>query len=306
MQVTSNANLPYLFFDLMPGEITKLIFSYMKGEKNSIPSLEEDKTIIATARVCKSWQNNPALQEIRQEAKARLYKRITHDEMRLNQHYSPDIVRIFKIHYSSIAKLPVLQTDYIDFLELEDMNESVMRFHDVSGRRGIVLKIHANKSLVLRTELQDLSKIILEIKKELQNKNFILSLLYVRVLYQTTKKLLRERGEHTSVLALFKNNPTNNTWTYTWGNNNPTIENLYRIRHETDHVADNCPTCLFSNNRINEIPLLRILKGQDPDFSLFEKDADIKIYTRTILITALTIVTLTYLASYYFMVEKAS
>jgi|GEM_PF-3207513 len=322
IQATSNMNPVHFLFDLTPEDITMLIFSkYTREESdfNSPPSLEEDKTLIAATRVCKSWLNNPVLKKCRTEAATRLRQRINrqnvHTEMYVKHHYLPDLVRIFENHSMPILKLPLLNlgsrtgnTDYIDFLRPEEMNQPVMRFQDCYGRSGIALKIHIHRSLALPNEFKKLSDIVSIIGEEIQKKNPSQALLYTRVLYTMAKKILQEKGGHTNVLALFKRypNPTDNTWSYGWGNKNQTIEDLYRTRHETDHVPGNCPTCLFSNNRINEIPLSRILTGQDPDFSLFEKDTNKEIYTKTILITALTIVTLAFLANYCFMTEKAS
>lgn len=108
------------------------IFGFLEEPRNDwqSPIRGNDRTIILTERVCKSWQNNEALDEIREKASFRLCRRIIdhHNGLSEEAHYPKTITRIFQSSCLSIARLPKLDfgdrmgsTDYINFLKPEDI-----------------------------------------------------------------------------------------------------------------------------------------------------------------------------------------
>jgi hypothetical protein len=286
-------------FAQLPEVIVTSIFEYLKGGKSSIsqPSPIDDRTLIATASVCKNWRNSPLLSEARKEAAPRLHQFI---EI-LEKAYPQEMVNLFRNSGTPLSQLPVLDlgdragnTGYINYIQPEEMAQPVMRFRDCVQRPGVALKIQASASVLRRYE-------------------------------RFKRSSNRREGQSLEiVLAIFKRyaDPESKTWSFEWGGNNSTIQLLYQDRHEENgHVGpkiEACPTCPFVNAVVNKTVLLDLLNGQDPDFSLpgHKKVVHLRnqavarsgrgLSIRGAIATALVVAVIAYLVRYYFVSERSS
>lgn len=140
------------FFELLPDDVSISIFEFLKGEKGSLARSADDKAVVATARVCRAWQNNPILENEREEASARLHQRInlqnTHIELVEQRNYPQQMIQFFRNCNLPIARLPVLdfgdrmgETGYVDMLSPADMTHPIMRFKDRLDRPGIAFHV---------------------------------------------------------------------------------------------------------------------------------------------------------------------
>ncbi len=269
------------FFNQLPDDCTPTICKFL-----------DDQSVITTASVCRGWKNNPTLENKRQEYYTRLYLK-----------YPIEMRELFQNCNSPIWQLPVLElggrrgsTDYIDFLQPEEMNQSVMRFRDRYRRSGIALKIQATPAYIRRRAL---SRIVDNIRHY-----------EIRQIGQ----FFRNWGQsEENVLALFQRY-TNSTaqWAYGWGNSDNTIERMYNDRHnQHGHVSSvymECSTCPFINRRPSDTVLRDLLTNQDPDFKLPGHNGGVppqqarsnrSFSGRAIVITAMAAIILAYLVMDY-------
>lgn len=318
-----------LFFDALPNDAITSVFEFLKNENGSLSVRGEadDKAVLATAAVCQSWRDNHTLIAERKEAFTRLHQRINlqgvHREMLLLNKYPPEMVRLFRNSRTPISQLPVLDlgdrqglTDHIDFLQPEEMDRPVMRFQDCFQRPGVALKIRANASFLRR---QHLSEIFSDMRRAVQQRNLsrvIYNLIRMGIVFHITYQTPE------IVLAIFKryNKPESKQWSRGWGNGDNTIEHLYFQRHKEngclDLIAGVCQNCPFDGPHVNETVLSSLLNGQDPDFSLPERNgvrSENQVAARgrrglsekTILATALAAITIAYFVNYYLAREQS-
>lgn len=352
MSVSSSvvARPGHQFFDQLPDDAVRSVFEFLKTEDGSL-SIDhlfvrraddrnigpndigaDDRTVVATSAVCRNWRDNAALEEIRQEASTRLHQRANlqnvHREIQELNEYPPEMVRVFRNSRFPILQLPVLAlgdrmggAGYIDFIQPADMTHSVMRFRDQYGRPGIALKIHASRRIALQARLDRIRQIASYVRDDLREGDLSSLRSLAGVTPQTVGTFVRERG-HDVVLAPFKRftDPESTTWSYGWGNNDHTIEELYNARHNNNgHVGPPmipCPHCPFVGSTINETVFSDILNGRDADFSLPGHNAGrlgnqaaargTGISQRTIVVTALAALAIAYLVNYYFASERSS
>jgi hypothetical protein len=139
-----------LFFNLLPEDAIRNVFTFLKAETGSLCMDEtNDRAILTTSGVCRSWKDNVTLGEERGEASIRL-----RPIMRVLREYPRQIVQVFRNHRTPIFQLPVLNSQKLkyyltddgdDFASIsvrpEEMNHPVMRFRDRLDRPGIALKI---------------------------------------------------------------------------------------------------------------------------------------------------------------------
>ena len=323
IQFNTTTNLAYPFFDSTPEDITRLVFSSMKGEKNLVPSIEEDQTIMATARVCKSWQNNLVLKEIREEAATRLWKRIVHEELKFNWSYPLSLQDIFQKNRQSIHKLPILDVSFsenqpIDSLNLENMSYPIMKFKHHDGRVAIALKIHG------RFILSDQIKTCYIAQGGIKGSLTFLFDCYKERGFQSLKEDLKQLWDYSKpcsdVLILYKKDqdPASQDWTYTWANKNDTIESLYLSRHfrkdqpyyltfTPDEYLPLNPNLRHINHpTLNETGLSALLRGTDPDFSLYERSNINDPFDRNFIVAALVGAVIGQLIHSYLIAEYSS
>lgn len=275
-QLILATNLGNQFFNALSPDIVREIFKFITGDTKDISqsSQNDDRSIIATKMVCKAWQENHALENERAEAATRILQRMLGCPSAM--------IQVFQKSRTPIYRLPVLdlgnqigRTDYIDFIQPANMPHSVMRFRDQSSRPGIALKIRASRRIALQTQLNQLRDFALFVVKNELRRGNLFSLIQLALSTALTVKKFFTQDDHIVVLALFKRFPPNHTetfWTYGWGNNDDTIENLYTARHDnSDHIGnriERCPKCPFVRPIVNDTVLSTLLTGKDPDFSL--------------------------------------
>lgn len=146
-----------------------------------------------------------------------------------------------------VDKLPVLNlnkrqgvTDYIDFIDSEEMTSPVMKFRDVFGRPGIAFHLVGKKPG-----------------------------------YQVDMRNCKNTAELDGVLVLFQRYSTPGTWSLAWGHSNSTIYHAYNKYHNKNgHIGERimaCENCVFTGCTIKPLLLARILNGTDPVLKLAEK-----------------------------------
>jgi hypothetical protein len=240
------------FFDRLPDDATTSIFEFLKGEKGSLARSGDDKAVVATARVCRDWQNNPVLENEREEASARLHQRInlqnTHSELVEQRNYPQQMIQLFRNCNLPIARLPVLDfgdrmggTGYVDMLRPADMTHPIMRFKDQFGRPGIAFHVegHADGQVEIfdqQRQIRDLS----------------------------------------GVLATFKRYTNGDSWKVGMGGIlNSTMSRLHNDRHnDAGHVGPqimacpNCPSGMQSGDNVSYNTLSDLLAGRDPLFRI--------------------------------------
>ncbi len=229
------------FFDRLPDELITSAFEFLKAPNGSSPSDNNDKAILATSLVCRSWQINTGLQEERKQALSRLK-----NDAVVNPIYSKDMLEIFRHCHLSVARLPVLDLgnrmgEYIDILKPEDMTHPIMRFKDQDDRPGIAFHIEG---------YADGSIQYLGVAIPIQNIS--------------------------GVLAVFKRYNDENVWKIGMGGLlSGTMGRLHNDRHkENDHIGsifEKCPTCpsgFQSGDDANYLSLYNLLTGKDPLFRI--------------------------------------
>lgn len=220
------------FFDQLPEDACLTVFEYLKGERGYLTLfIGHDKSIIATAQVCKNWRNDLVLRKERAEAATRL--RAHNNLQNLNYDmqadgYPEELTRTFFIGTRPISRLPLLNLnrrkarDNLDFIEPQDMSQSVMRFQDQDGLLGVALKIQS------KVQLAQPRKIVLAIFKH--------------------ARCLQDQE-----------------WQFAWGPSDMTMENELLIQ---EHLQNGYISCRGSMHRINQRVLSRLLRGNDSDFQL--------------------------------------
>jgi hypothetical protein len=229
----------------LPNDTIASIFEFFKGENGSLSILGDDRVIIATASVCKDWQNNPILITERREASARLRQRI-HDELIVNNQYPQRMIQLFRNCNLPIARLPALDLgdrvgDYIDFLRPWNMTHPVMRFKDLRGRSGIAFHVegYANGQIELFDQPIQIHTL-------------------------------------SGVLAVFKRSANENNWRVGIGGRlNGSMIRAHNQHHDnTGHVGPriqacpNCPSGMQSADAMSYNTLFKLLAGQDPLFRI--------------------------------------
>jgi hypothetical protein len=220
------------FFDSLPIDLVRSIFSFLKEEEGSLSiNSDNDRTILATQTVCRRWRDSAALREERQESSVRLHQKMglkdVHREIS-EIIYPLQMRQVFQQCHTPIWQLPKLdlgnqmgRTNYIDFIQTLDMNQSVMKFTDMYDRPGIALKI------------QDPSR-----NKEV-------------------------------VLALFQKHCDDKTeWRCGWGNSDCSIGTQMTNRHWKREHGSNCTICPFIDGAATPYLLRKLLTNQDSDFKL--------------------------------------
>lgn len=250
----------------IPDELLVSSLEFLQGKYGSL--CEGDKTVVATAQVCKQWKESRALNRAKNQIKNRFQ---LHNEMKLLTHCPKTLIKLFAKNSYPIFQLPLLDAKQLNVKELmqgrgpriklEEMEYPVMRFKDVTGRIGIALNIYAHKEI----KLSSLSSLIVS-------------------------PSFKERGHH-AILLLFQyglQRSFPNHWFFTWGNHcerplpfawpdnannahDKTIEFLYKYRHRELPFQRTPSPLPFRQINLSEEEMkiiASLLSGTDPDFSL--------------------------------------
>lgn len=125
------------FFDQLPDDAVIPICAYLRGENGTIAFRADDKGIIRTALICKSWRDNQILNSARKESILKLTHGI-HEQ----RNYPDEMIQLFRKCTLPLASLPELYaTKIIGIIDSEHMTYPVMRFRDQFGQPGIALHI---------------------------------------------------------------------------------------------------------------------------------------------------------------------
>lgn len=238
---TSLAKVPvrtgqqYRFFDQMPDGLTELIWEFLRTDH---------KTIIGTAKVCLSWQQNKTIEFERKTAALEIYHKTRHiPALRILVKYPRDLVQLFRNNHAPIEQLPVLdlggrRDEYIDFIKPDQMSYAVMRFTAAGGRPGIALKIQMTEALGSMKEADEMKPLVV-------------------------------------VLAIFQRYPgVSKTWVDAWSNSSTIILNKFIKRHRDskEHICKGSIQCpnypTFSDYGLHPRILGTLLQNRDPDFFL--------------------------------------
>jgi len=232
------------FFNNLCDDATYKVFEFLKPA--------DDRSILATARVCKDWASEPVLIKERNDASERLSSRICLlkdiKDADIEKKYPEGMRKLFRKCSFPLSQLPVLDLDprngtlsYIYLIDPFEMSHPVMRFIDTQGRPGVAIHI---KGAVTGT--------------------FRMSPKSPGIPFQSIE----------GVLVIFKRYSSANSqsWALGWGDSDQTIERVYKKIHvQNDHVGgpiDLCPKCPFSTTNVNDFVLENLLRNQDPLFLL--------------------------------------
>jgi hypothetical protein len=259
------------FFDRLPNDITKLVFAFLQGD---------DKTVVAISAVCRRWRNDLVRVAEREYALRRLRQRIC------SRDYPLKIRELFNRCNYPIWGLPVLdlgdcmgKTGYIDFIQPEEMNRSVMQFRDRYRRSGVALKIQVSPTVRRQREIQVISRLM---KKAIRTYDLPFIIDGIR---KIGSLLLSWGHTEENVLALFKRFSDSETWVHAWGNSDDTIKNLYKWRYPG------------SDDMESDAGLELLLTNQHPDFKLASRHKGIP--QRMLIVAALAALAIAYLANRY-------
>lgn len=225
----------------MPDDAFTLIAQYLSPERGN--SWESDRWMMATAKVCKAWNNNPVLKEERQKAAARICLRLISPQIKVLSDYSSLYTFPFLNTRFGKGPLPTLPLtghnngQYITVLP-KDMKAPVMQFKDPLGRPGFALHLKGRD--------------IEPIQRNAQNRP-----IHVRDLE--------------GVVTFFRRYPHSTShWATTFSK--PSIEQAIQDAHLIDAQHTNferCPTCPFSERNGEHTRLLReLLTDQNRVFKL--------------------------------------
>lgn len=225
--------------------------------------LYDYKSMLTMKAVCRTWRDNPSLQEAYRDAQdhalQRIQKRKVHQEMMIEREYPLELRQLFRQCGIPIAQLPVLglgnyerSQAYITFIEPRHMSHPIMRFND-AGRPGIALHLRhtlpPGRYTVLGEEL--------ELTEPFDFHN----------VYSFFKRYSRE------------DHPESTRWEYAWGNNDANIRRSYDKEHRRRHSDcwGGCPekfvgltneASIINQGLISRHVLRNLLTGQDPIASL--------------------------------------
>lgn len=250
MSITPVAKQPHNYFDNMPDDAIISVFEFLKGEKGSLSINGDDRAVLATFKVCHSWQDDSVLKEERRESFTRLQQRTNqqnvHNEL-IARIYPQQMIQLFRRCHLPIARLPVLELseeqanrDYIS-VRSEDMTHPIMRFKDSWNRPGIAFHLegYAERQVEYRDhtmQIRDISGAMTVFKRFTNSNDWRVGV--SRMLDDTMFKALNDR------------------------------------HNETDHVGDPvhyCPTCprgLYQADAMNYLTLSNFLEGHNPLFRI--------------------------------------
>jgi hypothetical protein len=227
---TSSTISPALWTSLFPDEALAKVYNFFQPDPSSSSRIEDNKTIIAASRVCKTWHANAYLSQERNLAlkmtQQPIHQSQVNQEILEISHYPKEIRKVFKQCNTPIHSLPILDlgdetgsTGYIDFVKPADMSHPVMKFTDALGRPGIAF------------HLQKMDE----------------------------DPLLRIDG----VVTVFRRYSESDS--KTWASGGSRIRSEYFMSHneEPGHGFTQCPTCPYQGNIPSTTLMRNWLTGQD-------------------------------------------
>ncbi len=226
-------------FTSLPESCIFTVCQFLLGDRSNDHS--EERALVLSSRVSKAWNMCEELIYARVIASPRLRRKIFEAKIQARIDYPRDLLECFAKGGFPIYRMPVLKPDKeLETLSPGDMSNSIMKFKTVEGLSGISILIRA-ESPSRRFE----ERVLLGMEKRLVN-----------------------------VVLLTQRSIGGSEWMNTWGNSlDPSMRALFDRRHHQygEHDPRNLyNTCCPFNQRfgINRNLLLRLLRGEDPDFTI--------------------------------------